>query len=178
MDYGLEYYEKMLREYSATAKQICDVRWQFVLTNIRHRNNRIKVLDFGCGCGGFRAWRPKEWADVWSYDIGEYPQTGIELQIYDVVTMWDVLEHIPDFTELESIFRLADHIAVSLPIKPEGVEYSSWKHLKPREHLRYYTRDSLRGLFAEYGFEQIVESTIECPPREDVTSFLFRKFGG
>jgi hypothetical protein len=178
MEYGLSYYENMLREYSATAEEICRKRWTFLNEHcepVALNKENAKVLDFGSGVGWFRAFRPR-WCDVWSYDIADYPQTGIELQTYDVVTMWDVLEHIPDFTELEAVFRLADYVALSLPIKPEGVEYSSWKHLKPREHLRYYTKESLRGLFAEYGFEPIYKSTeIECPPREDILTALFRR---
>jgi len=155
MEYGLEYYEKMLREYSATAQEICRKRWEFIgdFLGIGGKGRTHRVLDYGSGVGWFRAWRPRG-AEVWTYDVAEYPQTGIELRKYDAVCFWDVLEHIPDFKAIEAVLALADHVAVSIPIAPDGLE--GWKHFKVTEHLHYFTRESLVSLFAEYGFEPLV----------------------
>ena len=176
MIYNLEYYEKMLREYSATAKQICDVRWRFLKDGIYASKRQVKdvtILDYGSGVGWFRAWRPA-WATVWSYDIGKYPQTGLQLRLYDVVCFWDVLEHIPDFKAIEPVLALSNHVALSIPMAKEGL--LDWKHFKPGEHLHYFTEESLVALFHEYGFTPVVTSTeIECPPREDILTALFKR---
>ncbi len=171
--YNLDYYEGMLRNYSATAEQICRVRWHFLQEGVLLPGGkpRIKVLDYGSGVGWFRAWRP-HWADVWSYDVAQYPQTSIELQLYDCVCFWDVLEHIPDFKEIEPVLALSSHVALSVPIPIDGLE--DWKHFKPGEHLHYFTEESLTALLSKYGFVPIVMSrTSECPPREDILTALF-----
>ena len=176
MNYGLEYYEKMLREYSAKAQVICRKRWHFLQDAVyipEKLTNGVKVLDYGCGVGWFRAWRP-HWAEVWTYDIAKYPQTGIALQKYDVVCFWDVLEHIPDFKTIEPALALSNHVALSIPMAKDGL--LDWKHFKPGEHLHYFTEESLVALFHEYGFiPKFTGMTTECPPREDILTALFKR---
>lgn len=173
--YDIEYYENLLRIHSVTAEEISQLRWHFLINNIVVQGGKElkKVLDYGSGVGWFRAWRPAG-VTVWSYDIGLYPQTGIDLISYDVICFWDVLEHIRDFKDIEAVLRLADHVACTVPIIPdEGL--SDWKHFKPGEHLHYFTKESLVALFDKFGFTPLVEDDAECPPRKDVTSFLFAR---
>lgn len=167
--YNLDYYEKMLRQNSMTAEKICSIRWDFV----KEVNPKI-VLDYGCGVGWFRAFRPEE-TEVDTYDIADYPQTGIQRDKYDLITFWDVLEHIPNFDRIWNLLDNADYVAVTIPIKPEGVDLLKWKHFKPGEHLHYFTEENLELLFKYYGFILIKKGKPECPPRQDVVSFLFQK---
>lgn len=169
MKYDLDYYENMLRLYSHTAKQINEIRWKFISSL-----NPSTVLDYGSGVGWFRAWRPKG-VKVFSHDIAPaFPQTGIDLRIYDIVCFWDVLEHIDDFRKVEPVLALAKAVAATLPIAPtESESIGSWKHFKPGEHLHYFTERTLTSLFDKYGFRLLEKGQPECPPREDVTSFLF-----
>lgn len=168
MIYDIEYYENMLRQYSKTAEQVSKIRWDWI-----RDINPDRVLDYGSGCGWFRAWRPKG-VEVDSYDIGDYPQTGIDLIIYNVVCFWDVLEHISDFTEIEPVLALASHVAISLPLLPNtGITH--WKHFKPGEHLNYFTDETWHALFYGYGFEPLKTGQPECPPREGITSMIYRK---
>lgn len=172
--YDLNYYENLLRIHSATAEEISKKRWHFIEQGIYlpHRlTEGVKVLDYGSGVGWFRAFRP-HWATVWSYDIGLYPQTGIDIVAYDVICFWDVLEHIRDFKEIEPILALSKHVACTVPIVPED-GLKMWKHFKPGEHLHYFTAESLIALFDKFGFTPLVQDDIECPPRIDVTTFLF-----
>ena len=172
--YDLEYYENLLRIHSKTAEEISRKRWEFVgdYLGIGGKGKHFNVLDYGSGVGWFRAWRPPG-VTVWSYDIGLYPQTGIDLVKYDLICFWDVLEHIRDFREIEPILRLADHVACTVPIVPED-GLAEWKHFKPGEHLHYFTQESLVALLDKYGFAPTVyDDSVECPPRKDVTSFLF-----
>lgn len=169
MNYDLEYYENMLRQYSGSAEEIARIRWDF----ISEINPRI-VLDYGSGVGWFRAWRPPG-VEVDSYDIGPVPQTKVQLTMYDVTCFWDVLEHIPNTADLEPILNLSRHIALTIPIQPENTYIAVWKHFKPLEHLSYFTQDSIQVLLGRYGFDLLKEAKAECPPREDIHSFLFKR---
>jgi len=169
MTYDLDYYERMLRLNAQTGEQISKVRWEW----INEINPRI-VLDYGSGCGFFRTYRPAD-ITVYSYDVGPYPQTGIELTIYDVVCFWDVLEHLPDFKPLEPVLALSRYVALSLPIKPQDTLWNDWKHFKPGEHLHYWTGETVQEFFQKYGFKLMKSGYPECPPRQDIKSFLFKK---
>jgi len=169
LTYDLEYYESMLRRHSATAEKICKIRWEFI-----SELSPKTVLDYGSGVGWFRAWRP-EGVEVYTYDIAEYPQTGLELTTYDCVCFWDVLEHILNFRDIEPILRLTRHVAVTIPIKPEFKNYVGWKHFRPSEHVHYFTEETLDAMFESYGFEKMKSGMPECPPRQDVLSVIYKR---
>jgi hypothetical protein len=169
MIYGLDYYENMLRRYSLTAERISKLRWEF----IRKLDPKI-VLDYGSGVGWFRAFRPSN-IDVDSFDIGDYPQTGICHSKYDVVCLWDVLEHLKSLSEVEDILQSTRYVALTTPIKPKGVDWNSWKHFKPGEHLQYFSVPLLKRAFGKYGFKMVESGYVECPPREDILSAIFQR---
>lgn len=171
MKYDVSYFYNMLRLYSKTAEHICKVRWDFV----REASPKT-VLDYGSGCGYFKAFAPSGIL-VDTFDIMPVPQTGITQNAYDLVTFWDVLEHIPDFNEIVGVFNMAKYVAVTVPIKPEGLPWENYKHYKPLEHIHHFTDDSLIALFRKLGFEFVKTGTPECPPREMIHSFLFKKVG-
>jgi hypothetical protein len=169
LKYDLEYFELMLRQNSKTAEEICQIRWKW----IEQINPKI-VLDYGSGVGWFRAWRPQG-VEVFTYDIGKYPQTGIKLKIYDIVCFWDVLEHIEEFKRIEPILRIANHVALSIPLLIDEQQLSIWKHFKPGEHLHYWNQRTLDAFFEKYGFELLKKGNPECPPRVDIGSFLYER---
>ena len=170
MKYELNYYEIMLRQNSKTAEEISKIRWNFI-----KRLNPERVLDYGCGVGWFRAFRPKE-VNVETYDIGEFPQTGISGNDYDVLCLWDVLEHLPDFSEIEDLLKNCKYVALSVPIVPnkKNFKIEKWKHFKPGEHLHYFTEETLEALLNNYGFELYKKGNIESPVREDIKDFIFK----
>ena len=169
IDYNLEYYENMLRMYSTTAERISKIRWEFI------KDLNVKtVLDYGSGVGWFRAWRPRE-IEVHSFDIGPYPQTEAKYLDYDLLTLWDVLEHLPSMVHLEYWFDRIKYIALTTPVLPNNAELKDWKHFKPGEHLNYYDRKSLDSLFREYKFKRIKDGYPECPPRVDIWSVVYKK---
>jgi hypothetical protein len=168
--YNINYFELMLRQNSGTAEQINKIRWDFV----GEVNPKI-VLDYGSGVGWFRAWRPKD-IEVDTYDTGNFVKTGILHKKYDLVTMWDVLEHIPNLDEvLSGVCESTKYLALAVPIKPEDVKLEEWKHYKPGEHLHQFTEESLSNLLKEYGFIQVKKGQPECPPRKDIWNFLYKK---
>jgi len=172
--YDINYYYNMLRMYSSTAEQICNIRWDFV-----QKIEPKYVLDYGSGCGFFKAFAPKG-VVVDTYDIIQVPQTGITREHYDLITFWDVLEH-EDWGNLERnhslpmerLFDKADYIALSLPILPENKDFVTWKHRKPGEHQYYFSIDTLNRLFSIRGFKLVKSGYPECSIREDIYSALY-----
>lgn len=168
--YDIDYIENMLRMYSKTAEDICRRRWKFV-----KECHAETVLDYGCGCGWFRCWRPKD-VKVDSFDINKSAlQTGIRRGTYDVLCFFDVLEHLPNFTAIKDLLMKAKYVAVAVPIKPDDIDLRDWYHFKPDEHLQVFTEETIEAIFDGYGFQLIKKGMPECPPRKDIWSFLFRK---
>jgi len=174
--YDVNYYYNLLKIHTRTAKEICDTRWKFV-SQLSFSSKWPVVLDYGCGVGWFSAFKPAFVKDenMDTFDIMPVPQTGIRHQQYDLITMWDVLEHIPDFTDLAPLLKNTDYVAISLPIKSKNTPWGEWKHFKPGEHLHYYDVELLQALFKIYGFGLLLDEMPECPPREDIHSMIFFK---
>ena len=167
--YNLAYYDKMLRNYSSTAQDICRIRWGWV----KEANART-VLDYGSGVGYFRAFRP-EGIEVDNYDVMAVPQTGITKDGYDLLVLWDVLEHLSGLEPIDKLLHNSQFVAISIPILPDGKSWIGWKHFKPGEHIFYPNRSQLAAMFASYGFAEVKAGQPECPPREDVWNFLYKK---
>jgi len=166
----------MLRMYSSTAEQICKIRWDFVA--------QIKpqlVLDYGSGCGFFKAYAPSN-ITIDTFDIMPIPQSGINHQYYDLVTLWDVLEHENwgnlerNFDiQMEKIFDITNYIALTVPILPEGQDFLNWKHRKPEEHKYYFSIDILNRFFSVRGFKLVNSGYPECVLRKDIYSAIYGK---
>jgi len=167
--YNTDYFYNMLRMYSPTAKQICEARWEFV-SGVKP----LTVLDYGSGCGFFKAFAPAG-IDVDTFDVMDVPQTGITKKRYDLITLWDVLEHIPNLLDLKPIFAMTDNVALTVPIKPEDVSWKEYKHFKIGEHIHHFQPDYLCAVMDVFGFELLKSGMPECPPRSMIGSFLFRR---
>jgi len=173
MNYGLNYFEHTLRKMSMTAEDICQRRWKFITPT-----KAIRILDYGCGVGWFRAFKPDKNLIVDTYDVGNYPQTGINEMEYDLICFWDSLEHIPNLDEINWLLTRTEFVAISIPIflgDMQQEEFRKWKHYRPNEHLHYFTLQTLANFFEERGFEMFEKNQNECPPREDVWSILYRR---
>lgn len=171
MKYNLKYWDILLGQNSKTAEDINKIRWDFV--------KQIKakyVLDYGSGPGWFRVFRP-EGIEVDTYDIEPWPQTGITRKRYDLVTLWDVLEHFKSVEELERILDFSRNIALTVPILEGKQDLREWKHFKPGEHHFYYSEHTLKALFANYGYQPIKTGYPENPPRSGIFSVIFQRKG-
>lgn len=135
-----------------------------------------KLLDIGCGTGEFlRTAKQKKW-DVYGVEPNEdarilSEKKGVtvlkELQEvtqknFDVITLWHVLEHVPD---LETYI-----LQISKLLKPSGTlivavpNFKSWdaKHYQnfwaaydvPR-HLWHFSKTSIKTLFSQYQFRVV-----------------------
>lgn len=141
-----------------------------------------RLIDVGCGNGYFisvakdycgqtfgteysdrlrRFATEKTGLRVFSESLQDLPETG-----FDIVTLFDVIEHIPDphpfMRAVDSILNPGGHILIYTPnfdsfgIKAMG-SYSSI--IDPTEHVVLYTLPSLRVLAAQLGYEVIFTET-------------------
>ncbi len=176
--YGTEYYENLLEMYAGSMERISNIRWQFIAPI-----EAKLVLDYGSGNNALTLFKPDD-VIVDSYDIGTigkapYPQTGIRHEKYDLICLFDVMEHIkwtsdPDEAMLEAIDK-ADALAATIPILPDDQVLEDWKHYKPGEHLTYFNTGAFIGFIESLGFTLQDNGQPECPPRQDIESFLFAR---
>ncbi|TIU96148.1 MAG: class I SAM-dependent methyltransferase, partial [Mesorhizobium sp.] len=121
------------------------------------------VLEIGYGTGTFiEAAKITGVADCAGYDIAEFPlPAGVRFvgwdealaSSWDVVAMFDVLEHIPDLGFLDRL--QTRHLAVAVPYcrwRELGADgdawFRTWRMRLPNEHLHHFDRDSLVALLA------------------------------
>ena len=136
-----------------------------------------RLLDIGTGGGSFpfvasqRGWKaegcePNRWLCEWAlknYGLPIRPGTVFDQKYtassYDVVTMWDVLEHTPDpKTEIRETHRLLKEdglLVINYPDIGSWIARAmgrSWVFLLD-VHLYYFTRATIRKLLEDVGFE-------------------------
>lgn len=142
------------------------------------------LIDIGIGSGAFveqRAGTHRTFGyDVNPAGIGWLRDRRLFADPYDApfdaATMWDVLEHLPEYPRL--LAHVRQWLFLSLPIfrGPEHVLAS--KHFKPLEHCWYFTTTGLIFAMAQCGFALVSESAFETElGREDIGSFAFRRSG-
>jgi hypothetical protein len=174
--YNENYYYNLLKIHTPTAHDIVKKRYDFIEEAIlsQERLPEPTILDYGCGVGFMKALAPEWVHQIDTFDVMPVPTTGMTLDRYDIVMMYDVLEHIPDFTDVQPIIEKCRYVVLTVPMKPDNVPWKGYKHFKPSEHLHYFTDDLLKHLFDYMGFDFFASGTPECPPREYVSSYIFR----
>ncbi len=138
-----------------------------------------RLLDVGAALGLFveraraQGWQadglePSPWAAQYARDVLSQPvQTGtleasrVPDGSYDVVTLWEVLEHLPDpratLLEVHRALRPGGLLALSTPdagsavARVLGRRWLGWTKIP--EHLFFFDRPTLRRLLDQAGFE-------------------------
>ncbi|WP_312283962.1 class I SAM-dependent methyltransferase [Candidatus Igneacidithiobacillus taiwanensis] len=143
-----------------------------------------RLLDAGCGSGafvwvaqilGYRAEGleidPKACAQARSHGLvvhqSSFPDTGLESESYDEITMSNVLEHLHDpvgaLREVYRILRTGGRLWITVP-NLDGASNRVWKGnsrlLEPPRHLVMFNVNSLNGLFLKCGFKNIQQIPI------------------
>lgn len=163
-----------------------------------------KLLDIGCSLGYFvesalqRGWKASG-IEISSHAAEEARKVGLDVKTgvleegtyaeatFDCVTMWDVLEHVPDpslhMREVRGILRPGGIVAIGTPNLGHPAfraKRENWRHLKPAEHIYYFEERTLARLFEKTGFRQLTPPLI--PPNRfpgwvtaSLKAWLYRK---
>lgn len=142
---------------------------RFAYCTLAHRGRIYSILDVGYGAGQFMRYARKYVDNVYGSDV-----TGVEVEGcmtlkqtnvndpigpgVDVVTFWDVLEHIQDLAFLSDL--KCETIVISLPYCHLFEEEQEWfdnqyPHRKPDEHLRHFHPGSLARTMRHYGWNAL-----------------------
>lgn len=167
--------------YASIPRGLCDgssaLRFRRLAALVAKHAPRGRLLDFGCGDGGFLAamdgWQrmgveiAADGASSKSTDIlcgdlrtlvcdGALPSGG-----FDVVTAWDVFEHLPDLPEyidaLKALLRPDGLLFVTLPdiASPSARLFGERWNSILLEHLWYFSPDTLARLLGRSGFRRV-----------------------
>lgn len=150
--------------------------------NLNHKLSLVKrfckhegvLMDIGAGTGDFvkhaqdKGWEaygvePNDAARERAHNKGVSVYSRITVQqeaIYDAITLWHVLEHLPDLDqEIKSIsntLKPGGWLILAVPnYKSLDAKYykSNWAAYDVPRHLWHFSRSSIKRLFGEKGYE-------------------------
>jgi 2-polyprenyl-3-methyl-5-hydroxy-6-metoxy-1,4-benzoquinol methylase len=135
-----------------------------------------RLLDIGCGLGLFLEAMKPFFGQVRGVEISDYQvhfcrrlglnvlkglltELKLPAEYFDAVTMWDVLEHLPNpmeyLREISRILRKDGIIAISTPnfsCLTSRIVKTKWLVLNPHEHLFYFTPKTLKNMLENANF--------------------------
>ncbi len=136
-----------------------------------------RLLDIGCSLGYFveaagrRGWpasglETSQDASAEAREMGLDVRTGVIADVFypdeslDCVTMWDVLEHVHDPTrhmvEVRRILAPGGLVVIGTPNLGHvlfRIKRERWRHLKPAEHIFYFSTAGISRLLSNTGFD-------------------------
>jgi SAM-dependent methyltransferase len=141
---------------------------------VRDVKKRGRLLDFGCGNGGFARWMADAGYDVVGlepFSLGHPVERSHLLLIreplesakprlgrFDVITLWHVLEHLPRPVEvLRTLSQLLAPDGVMIVSVPNFLSWQSlffgggWFHLDPPRHIVHFEARTLENALHEAG---------------------------
>ena len=167
--YDEAYRDRYLAQSQTTlGKAIYYSRWALVERYVKSG----KLLDYGSGPGAFNACGSDSFVKF-NYDIN--PTCGWTSRVWeeplmkgsiyqavkiDILTMWDSIEHVPDFcSEIRSINPEWIFLATPNILACTGpVEFE--KHLRLREHIHHFEPYGLEVIMEDLGY-QLLETNYD-----------------
>lgn len=167
-DYSAHYIKKADKKLKRCGNWVRRVQDKFVANG--------KWLDVGCSAGFVVAAAKQAGFDAYGVEIErgavEYAHETLGLDnvvagvlqeqrypksFFDVISMYDVIEHVPELNEVVAELKriLAPGGVIEIRTPDEGhwltpKDLSRWKEVKPSEHLYYFNADTLAKTFANH----------------------------
>jgi len=134
------------------------------------------LLDVGAGTGGFLAVAKKQGWEIYGVEPSELAkrkaaEKDIELygdldslpqKKFEVITLWHVLEHLPDLDkQISSLVGLLSDSGTLIVAVPNFKSYDAnyyknyWAAYDVPRHLWHFSRNSVRNIFAVHGMKVI-----------------------
>ena len=149
------------------------------LSTIERYAHKGTLLDVGCATGFFLDLARSQGWEVLGSEVSEFSvrhareklgldvrlgtlqQLQFEPESFDVVTMWDVIEHVPDpLEELRTVWRILRRDGLLSIITPDVGSLvarllgNRWEELRRvREHVYFFSRQTLTQALQRTGFE-------------------------
>lgn len=145
---------------------------------VKTKNESLKILDVGCAYGFFLEVAAKAGFDVYGIDpsayavsqaqkkFGERVKKGILETVrlapasFDVVTLFDVFEHLKDpAAELQQIHRILKKDGLLVLATGDSGSFwaklagKKWTFYNPPQHIFYFNQVNVRRLLEENGFK-------------------------
>lgn len=158
---------------------------------------RGKLLDVGCGDGGFLALAVKGGFQAAGFDYDRRAvEMGLKLGLkdihsmefsafcrtrrtgeFDVITMFDVLEHTPEpawfLGELKRLLKPGGHAVITLPNALRPLPWGREEHDFPPHHFTRWTPDAMRHFLKTQGFSVIRQEAATLRLRYISYNFFF-----
>ncbi len=157
--------------------------------------NPLFSLDVGCAAGycmelmNTKGWTAKgleldeemcEYLQLSGYDISKSSIEDFESEnLYSVITLFDVIEHIPDIDKVFSKLNdLLTKDGVIIMVTPDHNSFQRkllgkrWFQYKPIEHIHYFDRNSLKAFADRNGLQVIYQNN--CGQYADIQFLVNR----
>lgn len=142
----------------------------------RYSPAKGNLLDIGAGTGDFAIEAANDGWNVKGFEPSERAgniakSKGVELisetsqlhnDSFDVITLWHVLEHVPDverqITELKRLVKPGGHIIIAVPnFKSFDAKYygAFWAAYDAPRHLWHFSKTAIQKLFGSQGIKMI-----------------------
>jgi 2-polyprenyl-3-methyl-5-hydroxy-6-metoxy-1,4-benzoquinol methylase len=152
-------------------------RYRLITSKIKPKSN-FKLLDIGCAYGYYLdlarlyGWdvmgvelnpeAVREASEIFKLDIkpGRVHDHAFEDASFDLITCWDLVEHLQDpkafFQENNRILKTGGSLVLTTPdisSLPSRVMGKRWMGYKTIEHIHFFSKETLSKYFEKTGFE-------------------------
>lgn len=170
------------------------LQWKYQTITESKTKNTLKILDYGCGTGDFLNYckekgnivegiEPNEKARkiAQGKNIPVHEQLPNSPQKFDVITLWHVLEHIPDLNQtLLQLHQRLDENGIMFIAVPNyqsndaKVYQEKWAAYDVPRHLWHFSKNTMKALIEKNGFQ--LENIIPMKLDSYYVSLLSEKY--